>query len=162
MATFSGIAQNVAVASLTGWSQCYAEAYGEVATSISDIKAACTGSLLMMACRPVGSSVLQLAAYAPRADVLFDTGLGNEPHNANGVGWYFNSSQSWGFAPLGDAITRNSCDTQDSSIDLNGVDGALRLCWHTGGDFLQGGWRCGYNDVLNGSFTYERLLFQAL
>lgn len=159
--TFTGIAQDVAIASLTGWSQCYAEAYGEAVTNIGDIKAACTGSLLMMACRPLGSSVLQLAAYAPRADVLFDTGLGNEPHNANGVGWYFNGSQSWGFAPLGDAITRNSCDTQDSSIDVNGVNGDLRLCWHTGGDYVQGGWRCGYNDVLNGSFGYERLLFQA-
>lgn len=159
--TFTGIAQDVALESLTGWSECYAEPYGQSATSIGDIKAACTGSLLMMACRAVGKNTLQLAAYAPREDVLFDTGLGNEPHNSNGVGWYFNGSQSWGFAPLGDGITRNSCDTQDSSINANGVDGALRLCWHTDGDKLQGGWRCGYNDVLNSSTAYERVLFQA-
>lgn len=159
--TFSGVAQDVPVASLTGWSQCYVEPYGQSATTIQDIKAACSGALLMMACRLIGSPTLQLAAYAPRADVMFDTGLGNEPHNANGVGWYFSGSQSWGFAPQGDAITRNSCDTQDSSIDVNGIDGDLRLCWHTGGDFIQGGWRCGLNDVLNSSFAYERLLFQA-
>jgi hypothetical protein len=159
--TFTGVAQDVAIASLTGWSQCYAEAYGEAVTRISDITATCSGSLLMMACRPLGSSVLQLAAYAPRADVLYDTGLGNDPHVANGVGWYFNGSHSWGFAPEGATLTRNSCDTEDSSINADGIDGDLRLCWHTGDARVQGGWRCGYNDVLNGSFAYERLLFQA-
>jgi len=109
--TFSGVARDLRVASLSGWSQCYAESYGRASTTIDAIKASCTGKLLMMACRPLGSETLQLAAYAPRQDVLFDTGSGNETHDANGVSWYFSESQSWGFAPRGDSVTRNSCDT---------------------------------------------------
>ena len=161
--TFSGVAQDLPVAALTGWTQCYSEAYGAIATtSITKLQQACKGSLLMMACRPKGSATLQLAALAPRADVLFDTG--NSPtavHSANGVAWYFNNSFSWGFAPQGDPVLRNSCDTQDSTIAPGGVDGDKRLCWHTGGDFVQGGWRCGRNDSLNDSQTFERLMFSA-
>jgi len=159
--TFSGVMQNVPVASLTGWTQCYTEVYAQNTTSIADLRKACSGSLLMMACRTQGSSTLQIAAYAPRADVFFDTGVGNDTHQANGVGWYFSGSRSWGFAPAGDDVLRDSCDTRDSTISAVGTDGDLRLCWHTGGDFLQGGWRCGRNDNLNASYLYERVLFQA-
>ena len=159
--TFSGVAQNLAISSLTGWTQCFSETYSQGVTSVASVQKACTGSLLMMACRPAGATTLQVAAYAPRADVFFDTGSGNDPHVANGVGWYYSDSQSWGFAPSGDAILRNSCDTQDSSIDATGVDGGLRLCWHTSNALLQGGWRCGADDNLNGSFGFERLVFQA-
>jgi hypothetical protein len=161
--TFSGIAQNLKIASLAGWSQCYQDSYG-TSSSLASIQQTCSGSQLMLACRQKGSDTLQLAAHAPRADVLFDTGPANVTHAANGVGWYFDatgSSSSWGFAPQGDEVSRNSCDTQDSSINGVGVDGQLRLCWHTDGGSIQGGWRCGRNDNLNGSFAFERLVFQA-
>jgi hypothetical protein len=157
---FTGVAQNVPVASLVGWTLCSQETYGSNTTSIAAIQKACTGSLLMMACRPKGSSTLQLVAYAPRADVMFDTGHGNFPHNANGVSWYFSDSYSWGFAPLGDEITRSSCDIQGSSLST-GVDGDKRLCWHTSLGNVSGGWRCGTKDALNADQTYERLLFTA-
>jgi len=159
--TFSGVAKNVPIASLAGWTQCFSEIYASASTTLASIKKACSGSLLMMACRPKGSSTLQLAAYAPIADVMFDTGIGNSPHAANGVGWYFYGSKSWGFAPEGDAIERMTCDVQDSSIGASGVDGDKRLCWHTSGNALQGGWRCGRNDTLNNSAEFERLLFTA-
>lgn len=159
--TFSGVAQNVPIASLVGWTQCYLDLYGNGGASLDSIQTQCTGSQLMLACRAKGSSTLQLAAYAPRADVLFDTGSGDTPHNANGVGWYFNNAISWGFAPQGDAIARDTCDTQDSSIGSGGVDGDKRLCWHTFSNMLDGGWRCGKNDLLNASNQYERLIFSA-
>ena len=159
--TFSGVANNLPINQLTGWTQCFSEAYGSSGTPLANVEASCKGSLLMMACMPKGASTLQIAAYGPRADVLFDTGKGNAPHNANGVGWYFNGSESWGFAPQGDAIERFTCDTQDSSIGNGGVDGDKRLCWHTSNTTLDGGWRCGKNDQLNASFDYVRLLFTA-
>jgi hypothetical protein len=115
----------------------------------------------MMACRQKGSSTLAIAAYAPITDVMFDTGTGNTPHAANGVGWYFSGSKSWGFAPEGDTIERMTCDVQDSSIGASGGDGDKRLCWHTASDVLEGGWRCGRNDTLNSSVDFERLLFTA-
>jgi hypothetical protein len=157
---FSGVAQNVPVSSLIGWSQCYVETYGEGKTTIGMVQKSCSGSLLMMGCRVKGSGTLQLVAYAPRDDVMFDTGSSNVPHNANGVGWYFNESISWGFAPEGDPITRSTCDTQASS-GQGGVDGDKRICWHTSGGYIQGGWRCGLKDGLNSDFNYERLLFTA-
>ncbi len=152
--TFTGIAQNLPVTSLAGWSQCFVEPFGQVGTSIDKVKLACSGGQLMMACRKKGSATLQLAAYAPRSDVLFDTGVRNVLHVANGVGWYFSGTWSWGFAPPNETVERNNCDVGTSS-------GEKRMCWHTLNNGLDGGYRCGSDDVLNGSFDFERLLFQA-
>src|ERR1051325_11656640 len=111
--------------------------------------------------RPTGSSTLQVLANAPRTDVIFDTGSSNTPHDGNGVGWYYNDNWSWGFAPQGDVINRSSCDIVASSFDgYSGPDPTERLCWHTGGNFINSGWRCGANDSLFSS-AFERLIFQA-
>ncbi len=152
--TFTGFAQNLPIASLTGWSQCFVEPFGQVGTQLDKVKLACAGSQLMMACRRKGSDTLQLAAYAPRADVLFDTGMSNVLHVANGVGWYYSATWSWGFAPPNEAVERNNCDVAATSPDQ-------RMCWHTLDGGLDGGYRCGSDDGLNGSFDWERLLFQA-
>lgn len=158
--TFSGIAQDLPVSSLVGWHECFSDFYGESAP-LSQVLADCTGSQLMMACRELGSDILQLAAYAPVADVMFDTGEGDVPHNANGVGWYYHDAQSWGFAPEGDPIHRYTCDIVDSALEAPGVDGDKRLCWHTANGYVSSGWRCGRNDLLNSDFGYERVLFTA-
>lgn len=158
--TFSGIKQNVDSASLTGWTECFSDFYGEQ-TPLEEVLASCSGSQLMLACRKVGSDTLQLAAHAPLADVTFDTGKGDEPHNANGVGWYFNQGASWGFAPEGATIRRFTCDIVDSTLQLDGTDGDKRLCWHTSSGLLSSGWRCGGNDQLNSDFTFERVIFAA-
>ncbi len=151
--TFQGIATNVPVASLVGWTQCYIDNFGNSSTPVATILSACNKPNLLMACRAAGSSVLQLAAHAPRLDVITDTGTGNVTHNANGVGWYFNSSWSWGFVVAGDTVTRNSCDTD------TGVNSALRMCWHTGGNNINSGYRCG-DDYTFGS-DYERIVYHA-
>src|SRR5262249_29249767 len=93
--SFSGVGTNVAIASLTGggWAQCFQDGYGET-TPISTIEAACTQQNLLLGCRNKGAAKLTIAAHGPRADVLFDTGSSNTPHNANGVGWYFNGNFS--------------------------------------------------------------------
>jgi cysteine-rich repeat protein len=159
---WSGVASNVPVASLNGWTQCYAGTYGQTAT-LSSVLTNCDKANLLLGCRPVGSPDLQIAAQAPRADVIFNTGTSDTPHDANGVGWYYSNNLSWGFAPQGDTIHRNQCDVTDSSIE-GGTDGNLRLCWHTASDFLNLGWRCGYNDQLNGGTNganFERIIFEA-
>jgi hypothetical protein len=115
----------------------------------------------MLACRKVGSDTLQLAAHAPYEDVTFDTGNGDVPHDANGVGWYYSQGASWGFAPEGALIRRFTCDIMDSSLQLDGMHGDKRLCWHTSGGLLSSGWRCGESDSLNSDFGYERVVFTA-
>lgn len=109
---------------------------------------------LLLACRATGSSTLLTFAHAPRADVIFDTGTGNVTHNANGVGWYFNNSWSWGYAPAGQAVNRSSCD-------FGGTVPAERLCWHTGGGNISGGYRCGSTEGLNSSTAFQRIIYQA-
>ncbi len=156
---FSGIANDLPISSLTGWSLCHADSFG-ASTFIGDILAACGSGQLMLACRLSGSDILQVAAHAPAADVTFDTGFENTPHVANGVGWYFNNEASWGFAPEGAPIERNSCDTVSSDIGSQQFgDGHQRLCFHTGGGALQPGWRCGNDTFLGDGF--ERLVFSA-
>jgi hypothetical protein len=114
----------------------------------------CNKGKLLLACRPTASPNYTLVAMAPRLDVTFD--CGSNPgcvHDSNGVGWYFNDSYSWGFAPQGEPVQRSSCDT-------NNTQGDLRMCWHTGFASMNSGYRCG-NNVLNGDPSWERAVFHA-
>jgi Putative metal-binding motif len=159
--TFTGVATNLPIAQLTGWTQCYMDSYATSGVQLSTILGQCSKAKLLMGCRPTGSNVLQVAAHAPRQDVIFDTGTGNVLHDANGVGWYYNAAWSWGFAPSGDAVNRNSCDVIASSIGGAGPDPDKRLCWHTFNNAVDTGWRCGTNDSLNFSSAFERIVFHA-
>jgi hypothetical protein len=151
----SGIQQNVPPATLVGWSQCWAGTYATDGDSLSAILATCAGSKLLMACRPVGSPNFALVAMGDRADVLFDCGSNLSClHAANGVGWYYNSDWSWGFAPPGDTVARNQCDTNGPP------DADKRMCWHTFTGTIGFGYRCGDNN-LNGDAGWQRLLFTA-
>jgi cysteine-rich repeat protein len=158
--SFSGVQTNLPIATLSGWNLCYTDTYANSGTSLASILATCDEARLLMGCRTTGSPTLLVAANAPRADVTFDTGTSNTPHDANGVGWYFNSSYSWGFALQGDPIDRYSCDVMASSFQ-GGPNPAQRLCWHTNGGGIDSGWRCGANDSLNFDPGFERLIFEA-
>ena len=110
-----------------------------------------------MACRPTGAATYTLLAMGPRLDVLFDCGSQNNcTEQSNGVGWYYSTSYSWGFAPGGQSVNRSSCDYNDGSQQSP----ELRMCWHTGGGNINQGYRCGAND-LNGGFNWERVVYEA-
>jgi hypothetical protein len=143
---------NVPATDLVGWTQCYSGTYNQNNVSIASILGTCSKANLLLACRPVGNPSFTVLAPALRSDVLTDTGFSNTPHDANKAGWYFSPSYSWGFAKQGDPITRSSCDTA-------GVNPDRRLCWHTGGGNLNGGWRCGATTGLNGSSAWERVIY---
>jgi hypothetical protein len=152
---FSGVANDLPMAQLTGWSQCYADHYDNFNTSIGEILMSCSQQRLLLGCRQVGSNVLHVAANAGRDDVLF--ACGNQAsctHEANGAAWYFDANFSWGFARAGDAVQRFSCDVGND-------DPSGRLCWHTGNDHINGGYRCGETLGLNGDPTWERVILQA-
>ncbi len=153
---FSGVMANIPVADLHGWTQCYSDNYAISGMPLSTILGTCNKAKLMLACRPVGSSTLTVAAWANRGDVTFDTGAARNgvTHSANGVGWYFNNNWSWGFAPMGIPVDKYSCD-------VDATAGGLKLCWHTGNASINGGYRCGVTMGLNGSTAYERLIFHA-
>lgn len=126
-----------AIVEANGWSVCFSEEFDRGVTAISDILATCSGTDLMLACRETGSLDFVLAAYAPRADVAFDTGTDETTtHAANGTEWYFNEDRSWGFAQGGDTVTKRSCDT-------GGTNDEYRMCMHTNSGNLIAGWRCG-------------------
>lgn len=151
--SFSGVAQNVPVAQLDGWSVCSVSRYNQY-VDLPGVLAACNKANLMLACRPVGNPNLTLAAHAPRADVLHDVGRDRTGHKtANGVNWYFDESWSWGFTPEGQLPSRYSCDT-------NRNPGTHSLCWHTSSNRLTSGYRCG-NTYLNGNGSWERVILHA-
>jgi hypothetical protein len=145
---------NVPLATVTngGWTQCYLDDFNQM-PSIASVQMACNRNRVMLGCRLTGSNTIQLLAWAPRADVFFDTGNGNVLHNANNTGWYFSTGWSMGFAAQGEAVSRNSCDT---------AAGATHLCYHTGGGNLNQGYRCGNNTGLQGGVrSHERIIFHA-
>ena len=160
----SGPQKDVPRSALTGWDECHRSNYGDSNIPLAGIFAACDGDFLLLAGGPVGAATFEVLAAAPRADVIFDTGIGNVPHDANGSGWYFSSNHSWGFAPQGALINRNHCDIVDSSFQA-GAFGDLRLCWHTVGcssGSLCSGWRSGRSDsLLSGVTSHERLIYES-
>ena len=159
----SGVQENLSSAKLTGsgWQECWSGAYGG-GTFLSGVLAACNKAKLLMACRPVGSATLTLAAMAPRADVLFNCGsMTNCTKQSNGVGWYHSDNWSWGFAPGGESVNRSKCDSQP--IFGTQTLPHLRLCWYTWTSYiygLSGGNRCGDNN-LDGNYSWERVLYHA-
>ena len=144
-----GVQLNIPVANLAGWSQCYKDTYN-VDLPTAQVLQQCAKAKLMMACRPANNANLSVLAWAPRADVIFETGQSNAPHIANNVGWYFNNAWSWGFVAPGDALSRNSCDT---------AGGNNKICWHTGQNV--GGYRCGGTTGLNNDAGWDRIVYQA-
>lgn len=137
-----------------GWSQCYTATYGSDMSSsvVASILSTCNGNKLLLGCRPTGSTVLTMAAMSYRADVLHDCGsTTNCVYTANGVGWYFSNSYSWGFVKGGDTPIRNSCDVGSSNE-------VYRLCWHTNEG---GGYRCGATSGLNSDSTWEKVIYHA-
>ena len=149
-----GVLTNIPLADLPGWELCYSDEYGDSGTTMASLLADCDGPGLMMACRRVGSDVLTVAAQGLREDVTFDVGRGDFTHTANGVGWYYDDRDSWGFVAAGQSVDRASCDTVNTGAET-------RLCWHTENASLTGGYRCGATTNLNNSSTWERLVFHS-
>ena len=137
-----------------GWTVCHQSGYEVNSGSMATILAGCSEENIMLACRPVGDANFTVLAAAPRADVFFDTGSSNTPHDANGVGWYFSDSYSFGFAAQGEPLSRSSCDTAGTLPDQ-------RMCVHTSGGQINTGWRCGSNTGLNFDAAWERLILQS-
>ena len=151
--SFSGIRQNVPVAELEelGLERCFAGTFGG-GEDIAGILQACSGDVLLIGCGPAGSPTLSLAAMGARQNVLTDVGQQNGGlHNHNGVDWYFNDSYSWGFVAEGTGVSRNSCDTRGDPGN------AFRMCWHTGGGRMNGGYRCG--DRFTSGNDYQRVIY---
>ncbi len=107
----------------------------------------------MLGCRPIGSTLLSVAAMGLRADVLYNCSTSVSCTDvANGVGWYFSYGYSWGFVNGTDSVLRNSCDEGTTNP-------AYRLCWHT--DQISGGYRCGASIALNSDATFERVIYHS-
>ena len=151
----SGPQVSVNQSALTGWTPCYNDLYNaNMEAALPTILTQCTGTYLLLAGGPTNSTVFDVVAAAPRADVLFDTGINaNVTHNANGSEWYFNAHYSWGFAKGGDTVFKSECDTSSA-------DGQYRLCWHTV-DNGAGGYRSGTTTGLNNSTSYRRVIYQS-
>jgi hypothetical protein len=152
----TGVQTNVPVSTVSsgGWSQCYLDLYNNV-MSTSTVLASCNQPYLMLACRATAASTLDVLAWSARYDVTYpipDSASATTTYTANGVGWYYSSDWSWGFAPAGDTITHFTCDTTTAT------DSAQRLCWDTAG--VGGGYRCGTNRNLSGSTAFERIVYQ--
>jgi hypothetical protein len=152
---FAGILTDVPIEDVGApWEECWSGLYGQGGVNVDNgILRDCDGERLLLTCRPNNANTYTVMAQALREDVTFDTGNEREAvHPANGVNWYFSDTHSWGFVVEGEPVSRNSCDTANTRPET-------RLCWHTGGGSINGGWRCGARTGLNGDNNMERLVF---
>ncbi|MCA9540951.1 MAG: hypothetical protein KC620_18755, partial [Myxococcales bacterium] len=154
MALAPGVRQHVTEAGLRarGFSTCFAGDFTDEGADLDALLATCDGAQLALACRPFGAPDFTLVAEGERDPVLTDVGY--DAHRTtvhNGVGWYFSTDWSWGFAPAGLPVNRDACDFGDLP------EPERRLCWHTYIDTLSNGYRCG-DIFLNFDPGYERLV----
>jgi hypothetical protein len=155
--TFSGVANDVPISALSGWTECHRSDYAGGIQTTAQVLQACNLANLLLGCRLKGETKLRVAAHGPRKDVVFDVGNGAQAvHVANGVGWYFSNNYSWGFVVAGDSLSRGECDVESTPRPNS------RLCWHTV-ETRNGPWgyRCGSVTDLNEDHAYERLIFEA-
>ncbi|CAF1526964.1 unnamed protein product [Didymodactylos carnosus] len=145
---------------LSGWSMCYNDKYAVRSASgskfpITDsLNYQCNKQKLLLACRPVGAPTFTLAAMGMRSDVLFNCRSAEKcTHLANGVGWYYSSTHSWGFVNGTDSVFRDKCDK------LTDKNSNLRLCWQPA--VGEGGYRRGTAKPLNYNSTWERTIWHA-
>jgi hypothetical protein len=119
---------------------------------ISTILTLCSQKQLLLGCGPVGNTTMTVAAMGNRADVLYNcSSTMNCTHVANGVGWFFSDSWSWGFVDGNDTVTRNPCDASPT-------DPSYILCWHT---VSIGGYQCGSTLGLSSNTAWEKVIYQA-
>ncbi len=130
----------VATAEAEGWTKCYQDTFSDSGQSLSyifDVK--CTKKFLLWGCRPGWRpDQWNVAAWGNRNILLVDVGSQQNPQSqvANGATFYYSSSYSYGFVKQGEFLSRNSCDTAQSYPET-------RMCVHTGGGSINGGYRCG-------------------
>lgn len=150
---------NVEPTELVGWEECYRHTYaGSPQDSVTGtILVACDRANLLLGCREVGTTTLDVAAFAARADVVPATGdTPDNSDNANGSEWYYDGTggQGWGFARGGSGVDNVSCDTSST-------DPERRLCIHIADGAISGGggYRCGSALGLNDDDTWEWLVY---
>ncbi|MEZ4463166.1 MAG: hypothetical protein R3F43_01260 [bacterium] len=148
---FQGVRTNVPEGQVVGWQECHRSFYGQAGISMAQILQQCNGDRIMYGCQANGAGAWQVLAQGARAAVFQEIGQVNNPVIDNNVAWYFSTQWSLGFAPVGQAISRNSCDTENGLTDQ-------RICWHSSGGNMNGGWRCGANTGLNGNNGFTRVI----
>ena len=135
-----------------GWTCHYDELYKEV-TLNSHIESIPHEALRVFVGARGPNGEIVLGAIAERAAVVMRTEK-NQPHESNGVWWYFWPDKSFGFAP-NRSIDQSIADSKDS-------EDKERLSWHVSRSSGSGGYRAGANTDLNGSTTYRKLIYYLL
>ena len=137
------------------WSLCYTATYALPMNSsvTTSVLTNCNKTKLLLGCRPVCNTTLNVAAMGNRSDVLYNCSTTSScVYTANGVGWYYSNFYSWGFARGGDPVNRYSCD-------VDSTNPSYRLCWHTHGSY--GGYRCGSRLGLNSATDWEKVIYHS-
>ena len=118
--SLSGVQFNLNPHLLPGrWPLCYNGTYADTANSaiVSTILSSRNQPKLLLGCRPINNINLTIAAMGSRSDVLYNCGnIRNCTNIANGVGWYFSTSYSWGFVEGNDRVTQSSCDIASTNV----------------------------------------------
>lgn len=144
-------------ASSDGWSIVYQGGYGTRFDYASILNSIAPGSTVALASSSsTGATTFDLFA-ATSLNILQTITLSNATVFADNAYWYRNSN-STGFAPVS-YISQCGADATGTGVCGVSEDPALsdlRLSWHGGDSFVNGGWRSGNNIWLNSDDTWQR------
>lgn len=143
-------------AATDGWTVVFQGAYGNGFDYASVLNSIAAGSEVALASSSSnGAATFDLFAATSLATLQTTTGI-NATILADGTYWYRNA-WSVGFAP-NDFIYQTSADVVGAGFGHgDGQPGAdLRLSWHGGATWVNGGWRSGTHTWLNGDQTWQR------
>ena len=152
---FSGVRRDLPVADVAfmGFVECWGGPYSG-GGPLDELMSTCDQDVLLLACGRWDAELLTVAAMGRREEVLLETGgNGYDAHVHNSVAWYLTRGASMGFLSAGLPLQRSTCD-------VSSVWPEPRLCWHTAGDEISGGYRCGDQLWLNDSEEWVRRVYQ--
>ena len=116
LALFPGVLTDVPMNVLADWTPCHTQTFDTEGTPTSFVRGnfqRCAGANLLLACRALDATTLDVVANAPTSAAYTYTGS-EDTHESNGSQWYYRAGHSWGYAPLGETVsTRAPCDTGD-------------------------------------------------
>ncbi|CAF2048655.1 unnamed protein product [Rotaria magnacalcarata] len=177
LSPMKGVHLSLTTNSLIGWDECYRSTY-DMPLDLKSLVTSCKSVKLLVGCRPTeNKTMLTLAGVGQWNDLVQTCASYHECQieMEDNIGFYYVSSQAWGFAGRPETSSPNSNPTMHlyngksrDTLSLNPCDSSsqyseYRLCWSLRSSSNRGGGdRCGSMKNLHNDADWERIVYRAI